>query len=232
MAEIIGDGKTNREINRAIKQFIAQGETEILVKNPAAHHNLGVAILQPIRLTFDGSVGYYGGGLVDGPTVEIKGSAGWGVAESMMNGTVIVHGNAGNGAGAAIRGGTLVIRGDAAARAGVSMKGGMILIGGSCGYMSGFMAQKGKIIVCGDAGQAFADSMYQTVCYVGGRVDDLGNDAVIEEMTTEEFAFLKETLTSFLPEKVKTVSNFKKVVAGRRLWNFKKQERELWREAL
>jgi glutamate synthase domain-containing protein 3 len=232
MAEIACDGKTIREINSEIKRLMAQGEREIVVKNPAARHNLGVAILQPVQLVFEGSVGYYCAGMSDGPTVEIKGSAGWGLAESLLAGTVVVHGSAGNGAGAAIRGGTLVIHGDAAARAGVSMKGGLILIGGNCGYMSGFMAQKGQIIVCGDAGPAFADSMYETVCYVGGRVDDLGNDAVMSEMTAEDTVFLHDALSIYSPTKANLVGNFKKVVAGRQLWNFKTQERMVWREAL
>ena len=232
MAEIRCEGKTVREINSEIKRLIAVGETEIVVKNPAARHNLGVAVLQPVHLTFEGSVGYYCAGLIDGPTIDIQGSAGWGVAESMLTGVITVRGSAGNGAGAAIRGGLIVIHGDAAARAGVSMKGGLILIRGNCGYMSGFMGQKGKIVVCGDAGQAFADSMYETVCYVGGKVDDLGNDAVVEELADEDFAFLKDILARHFPDMTDSAGNFKKVVAGRKLWNFKKHERTVWREAL
>lgn len=232
MAEIIAGDRSIREINAEIKGLIAQGETEILVQKPLAQHNLGVAILDPVHITFAGSVGYYCAGLSDSPTVDIYGSAGWGVAESLMNGTVTVHGNAGNGAGAAIRGGTVVIQGDAAARAGVSMKGGLIVIGGSCGYMTGFMGQRGTIIVCGDAGPAFADSMYETVCYVGGSVDDLGNDAVIEEMTIDDVTVLESALSMHLPDKTDQIADFKKVVAGRQLWNFKKQERDLWRKAL
>lgn len=232
MAEINCAEMTVRQINTAIKGLLAQGETEIVINRPAARHNLGVAVLQPACLTFAGSVGYYCGGLIDGPTFEIKGSAGWGVAESMLTGQVMVRGSAGNGAGAAIRGGTVVIHGDAAARAGVSMKGGLILIRGNCGYMSGFMGQKGKIVVCGNAGQAFADSMYETVCYVGGQVADLGNDAIIEELTGEDVAFLQATLMEHFPDVVGNAPNFKKIVAGRKLWNFKKHERAVWREAL
>ncbi len=236
MAEIICDGKTVRDINKEIKQRIAQGETNLLVKNPAARHNLGVAILQPVHITFDNSVGYYCAGMSDGPTVEIKGSAGWGLAESMMNGTVIVHGSAGNGAAASIRGGTVVIHGDAAARLGVSMKGGLILVAGNCGYMAGFMAQKGTLIVCGDAGEAFADSMYEAVCFVGGNIAELGNDAVIEDPTAEDLATLESTLSHHLPTAIRNpqsaIRNFKKVVAGRKLWNFDKDERAVWREAL
>ena len=232
MAEIICDDRATREINAEIKRRIAQGETELLIKIPNARHNLGVAILQPAHITFDGSVGYYCAGMIDGPTVEIKGSAGWGLAESMMDGSVIVEGSAGNGAAASIRGGTVVIHGDAAARLGVSMKGGLILVGGNCGYMAGFMGQKGTLIVCGNAGEAFADSMYEAVCFVGGKVAELGNDAVIEKPTADELTFLESTLSRYLPQKIDAIQNFKKIISGRKLWNFDKKERAVWREAL
>ncbi|MCZ6681177.1 MAG: glutamate synthase [Candidatus Poribacteria bacterium] len=231
MAEIVCVGKTTRDINVEIKRLIARGETDIRVKNPGARHNLGVAILESVELTFDGSVGYYCAGMIDGPTVKVRGSTGWGLAESMMDGTVIVEGSAGNGAAASIRGGTVIIHGDAAARLGVSMKGGLILVGGNCGYMAGFMAQKGTLIVCGDAGEAFADSMYEGICFVGGSIAELGNDAVIEKPTAEDLAFLESTLSRYLPQKIE-IHDFKKVISGRKLWNFDKDERAVWREAL
>jgi len=233
VAEINCDGKSIREINVAIKDQIAAGESEIVVTNPAARHNLGVALLQPAKVTFTGSVGYYCAGMSDGCNVEIQGSAGWGLAESMLSGTVVVQGSAGNGAAASIRGGTVVIHGDAAARAGVSMKGGTLLIAGDCGYMAGFMGQKGTIIVCGDVGEAFADSMYETVCYVGGAIGELGNDAVIETPSAEDKAFLAATFAQYLPaNSYPDLDKFKKIVAGRKLWNFDKREWTTWREAL
>lgn len=236
MAQITCSGKTTRDVNAEIKRLIAQGETDILVEDSGARHNLGVAVLEPVHITFDGSVGYYCAGLVDGPTVEIKGGAGWGLAESMMSGTVLVHGSAGNGAAASIRGGTVLIYGDAAARAGVSMKGGLILIAGNCGYMAGFMAQKGTLIVCGDTGEAFADSMYEGVCFVGGSIAELGNDAVIEEPTAKDIDFLEATFSQYLPSEFRNpqseIRDFKKVVAGRKLWNFDKADWTTWREAL
>jgi glutamate synthase domain-containing protein 3 len=221
-------GKTTREINQEIRRWIAEGAVEIHVTETEARHNLGVALLQPVRVLFDGSVGYYCAGMSDGATVEVRGSAGWGLAESMLGGAVLVQGSAGNGAAAALRGGTVVVRGDAAARAGVSMKGGTLIVGGNSGYMTGFMAQKGTIIVCGDAGAALADSMYEAVVYVGGAVSDLGNDAVIHEPSPEDLGFLRDTLGAYGldPER-----NWKKIVAGRKLWSFDRTE-ALWREAL
>lgn len=232
METISGADKSVREINAAVKALIADGVTEITITEPMARHNFGVAILDKVNLHYAGSVGYYCGGLGDGPTIDVAGSAGWGVAESMMGGLVTVRGHAGNGAGAALSGGTLVIHGDAAARAGVSMKRGTIIVGGNCGYMSGFMGQKGQIIVCGDAGSAFGDSMYETVCYVRGSADDLGNDAVIEELADDDVTFLRDMLSEHMPDFAADAGNFKKIVSGRQLWNFKKQERALWREAM
>jgi len=236
MAEIDAMGRTTREINNAIRQLVAESCKEITVRNPGARHNLAVAVLEDVHIRVAGSAGYYCGGLIDRASIEIEGSAGWGLAESMLSGTVRVHGSAGSGAAAAIRGGTVVIHGDAAARLGVSMKGGTVIVAGNCGYMAGFMGQKGTVIVCGDAGEAFADSMYATVCYVGGKIGNLGTDAVVAPMEPGEAEQLEKTLNSYLPKSLRSskpaAADFKKVVAGRKLWNFDKREWRIWQEAL
>jgi methylamine---glutamate N-methyltransferase subunit B len=217
-----------RQVNEAIRRLIERGEREILVRNPAARHNLAVATLTDVAITIDGPVGYYAGGMSDGIRLTIHGSAGWGVAECMLSGTVVVDGHAGNGAAAAIRGGTVVVRGDAAARAGVSMKGGLLIIGGSCGYMTGFMMQRGRIVVCGDAGDALADSMYEGVIYVGGEIAALGSDAVVSEASAGE---LSEIHTSLARHGVTGPAAFRKVVSGRKLWNYDKKDMETWKAA-
>ena len=222
-------GKATREINRELRAAVAAGQREIVVLEPDARHNLGVALLEAVRIVFEGSVGYYCGGMADGAHLEIRGSAGWGAAESMLNGTVLIDGNAGSGIAASVRGGTVVVRGDAAARAGVSMKGGTLVIGGNCGYMAGFMMQKGRILICGDAGNALADSMYEGAVYVGGSIASLGNDAVIMDPVEEERIALQQVLQSY---RIPAPSAFKKVVAGRKLWNFDKTEQEVWKAAL
>jgi glutamate synthase domain-containing protein 3 len=218
-----------RAINQQIRKGIDAGQREFRLLEPEARHNLAVAILSPIHIVMEGSVGYYCGGMGDGAHIEILGSAGWGTAESMMNGAVVVNGNAGSGVAASIRGGTVVVRGDAAARAGVSMKGGTLLIGGSCGYMCGFMMQKGRIIICGNAGDALADSMYEGEVFVGGDIQALGNDAIIQEPSSADMSAIKELLTSY---GVPAPKSLRKVVSGRKLWNFDRKERELWKVAL
>jgi methylamine---glutamate N-methyltransferase subunit B len=217
-----------REVNVAIRRLIDAGEREILVRNPGARHNLAVAILTDVAITIDGPVGYYAGGMSDGVRLTIRGSAGWGVAECLMSGTVVVDGNAGNGAAASIRGGTVVVRGDAAARAGASMKGGLLIIGGGCGYMTGFMMQRGRIIVCGDAADALADSMYEGVVFVGGEIAALGSDAVVSDASAAELAEIRSELGR---HGVKGPATFRKVVSGRKLWNYDKKDMETWKAA-
>jgi glutamate synthase domain-containing protein 3 len=75
-----------RAINRAIRAAIAGGATEIRLLRPAARHNLGVALPDHVRVTIEGSVGYYVAGLNDGSTVIVNGGAGWGAGESMRDG--------------------------------------------------------------------------------------------------------------------------------------------------
>jgi len=222
-------GKTTREINTLLRQAIAAGHKEVRVLNTEARHNLGVALLQPVHVVFDGSVGYYCGGMMDGASVEVKGSAGWGTGESMMGGSIVIAGNAGSGLAASIRGGTVVVKGDAAARAGVSMKGGTLLIGGNCGSMAGFMMQKGAIVICGNVADAVADSMYEGTVYVAGQVANLGHDAVYADVSDDDKTFLDQLLATY---KVPCAGTFRKIVSGRKLWNFDKKDLEVWKAAL
>jgi len=229
MAVIHCNEKSTRQINQEIGALIATGVKTIEIQSPLARHNLAVGLLQPVELVIQGSVGYYCGGMIDGPRITIEGSAGWGLAECMMNGTVVVDGNAGNSAAASIRGGTVVVRGDAGARAGIAMKGGLLIIEGSCGTMAAFMMQKGAIIICGDSGDALADSMYEGTVYLGGKAASLGNDTKVVDLNEEEWRFLKNSLA---PYGISADRSFKKIIAGRRLWNFEKQEFNLWKEVL
>ncbi len=236
-------GQEIREINRQIKAWATAGEAEIVLRNPDARHNLAVGLLLPCRVRIEGSVGYYGAGLSDGPDVEIHGSAGWGLAENLMSGRVVVHGNAGNSAAASIHGGMVAVRGHAGARAGISMKGGTLVVGGNAGYMVGFMMQKGNIVILGDTGEALGDSMYEGRIFVGGEIGSLGNDAVIEALTAEDQAFLLATLDVSAAFGVGRCAfgtqalnpgepAFRKVVSGKQLYNFDKKDFDRWRHAL
>jgi glutamate synthase domain-containing protein 3 len=219
-----------RAINQAIRAAIAAGATEVRLLRPAARHNLGVALPEHVRVTIEGSAGYYVAGLNDGATVIVRGGAGWGAGESMRDGTVVIDGSAGNAVAASIRSGTVVVRGDASTRAGIAMKGGMLIVAGNVGSMAGFMMQKGFLVICGDAAPGLADSMYAGTVFLGGIHGELGADAVFEDLTAPDRDLLAAELERWqVPAPAR---GFRKIVAGRRLWNFQKSERDLWKSAL
>ena len=218
-----------REVNQALRRLLAEGPVDVVLRNTAGRHNLAVAMQGQGQITLDGGAGYYAAAMLDGPSVRILGNCGWGTAENMMRGEVIVEGSSANATGASIRGGTLVVKGHASSRTGISQKGGLIVIGGNTGYMTGFMMQKGTMVICGDAGEALGDSMYQGTIYVGGRIDALGNDAVLEDITEGDLEFLDAQLARY---GIGGRYDFKKVVAGRKLWNFSKKEMGVWIQAL
>ena len=229
LATVDAHGRTTKQVNEELRALIMSGRRDIEVLNPGARHNLAVGLLEPARIVFRGDVGYFCGGLSDGLDIEVEGDAGWSLGADMMSGKILVHGNAGSSTAPSIRGGLVVVMGHAGARTAIALKGGTVVVGGSTGYMTGFMMQKGRLVVCGDAGEAFGDSMYQGELFCGGEVRDLGSDAVLEEPSAEELAWLGETLAPFGlgPER-----EWKKVRSGGKLWRYDKREFAVWKEAL
>ena len=207
-------------VNRRLRELMEQGYGTIVVKNPGAKHSLGVGILNRLQLYFEGSLGYFGCGLIDGPNVRISGRVGWSCAENMMAGTVVIEKNAGSVFGAALRGGDLVCKGDVGSRTGIDMKGGTIIVGGRTGAFSGFMMQRGRMVVLGDAGVNLGDSMYDGTIYVGGKVAGLGVDAVEAEMNDLDVQWLERKLRLYGLEAPRGAGNMTKIVAGKKLWNY------------
>jgi len=207
-------------VNLEIRRLMAEGYGSITVRNPRAKHSLGVGILNRLQLTFDGSLGYFGVGLIDGPNVRITGRVGWSCAENMMAGTVVIEKNAGSTFGAAIRGGDLVCKGDVGSRTGIDQKGGTIIVGGRTGAFSGFMMQRGRMIILGDAGINLGDSMYDGSIYVGGKIAGLGVDAIEGDMTDLDVHWINNKLSLYGLESPHGVENMTKIVAGKQLWNY------------
>jgi len=219
-AEIDADKLDGQAVNLEIRRLMGEGTGTIVIKNPGAKHALGGGILNRLQLYFEGSLGYFGIGLIDGPNVRISGRVGWSCAENMMSGTVVIEKNAGSTFGAAIRGGDLVCKGDVGSRTGIDMKGGTIIVGGRTGIFTGFMMQRGRMVILGDAGANLGDSMYDGTIYVGGKIASLGVDAVPGEMTDLDVQWLKRKLAIYGLETPKGVENMTKIVAGKRLWNY------------
>jgi glutamate synthase domain-containing protein 3 len=219
-AEMDASNMPSKEVNLRIRELMQDGYGTIVIRNPGAKHSIAVGILNRLNLIIDGSLGYFGLGVIDGPNVRIAGRVGWSCAENMMSGTVLIEKNAGSQFGAAIRGGDLVCKGNVGSRTGIDMKGGTIVVGGDTGAFSGFMMQRGRMLICGNAGKNLGDSMYDGTIYIGGEPQSLGVDAVWGEMTDLDRAWLEKKLRMYdlLPKE--GVGKFRKIVAGKQLWNY------------
>jgi methylamine---glutamate N-methyltransferase subunit B len=209
---------STREINLELRRLLyEEGVTHVTVLDPRAKHSLGVGILNRCRIRFEGSLGYFACGLIDGPEIEITGRVGWSACENMMSGVVVVHGNAGSLTGAAMRGGDLLVKGRVGARTGIDQKGGSIIVLGDAGSMTGFMLQRGRQVLCGNVGPGLGDSMYDGTIYVAGKVASLGIDCVPGEWTDADTEFIERKFRIY---GLGSPPAFQKFVCGKKLYNY------------
>jgi len=209
---------TTRRINLELRWLLyEQGVTEVTIANPGAKHSLGAGILTRCKMRFEGSLGYFGLGMIDGPEVQIAGRVGWSACENMMSGVVVIESNAGSLTGAAIRGGDLVIKGRVGARTGIDQKGGTIITLGDAGSMTGFMMQRGRQILCGNVAPGLGDSMYDGEIYVAGKVKALGVDCVPGEWTDDDTELIERKFSIY---GLGSPPAFQKFVCGKKLYNY------------
>ncbi len=209
---------TTRGINLELRWLLyEQGVTEVTIANPGAKHSLGAGILTRCKLHFEGSLGYFALGMIDGPEVQIDGRVGWSACENMMSGVVVIESNAGSLTGAAIRGGDLVVKGRVGARTGIDQKGGTIITLGDAGSMTGFMMQRGRQIICGNVGPGLGDSMYDGDIYVAGTVKSLGVDCVEGDWTDADTELIERKFRNY---DLGSPPQFTKFVCGKQLYNY------------
>jgi glutamate synthase domain-containing protein 3 len=209
---------TTRQINLELRWLIyEQGARDVTVLNPGAKHSIGVGILQRCKIRYEGSLGYFGLGLIDGPEITVTGRVGWSVCENMMSGVVVIEKNAGSLTGAAMRGGDLIIKGAVGARTGIDQKGGTIIVGGNAGTMTAFMMQRGRQILLGNVGNGLGDSMYDGTIYVAGKVKSLGIDCVEGEWTDADTELIERKFRIY---GLGDPPPLQKFVCGKMLYNY------------
>ena len=219
-AEIDCEGRDSKQINGDLRDLIRRGHGTIVLRNPGAKHAIAVGILNRLNLYIEGSCGYFACGLLDGPNVKIKGRVGWACGENMLAGTIVIEKNAGSQFGAAIRGGDLVCKGSVGSRTGIDQKGGTIIVGGDTGSFTGFMMQRGRMVICGSAGKNLGDSMYDGTIYLGGEARSLGVDAVPASLTDLDRNWLARKLKMYDLYPANGINGFRKIIAGKQLWNY------------
>ena len=214
-----------REVNRELRAALAMGQS-VRVTDTRSRHNLGVGLPKTGRVRFEGSAGYYCGGLNTGATIKIDRNAGWAVGEGMSSGDITVGGYAGMSVGSSMVGGLIHVKGDTGPRCGVAMKAGTIIVEGKVGYLTGFMAHTGKIIAIGGAGDACGDSLWGGEVWVAGPIKSLGVDTKLVEPKPEEVAEVEALLaTRGIND---TRRDWKKIISAQRLWHFQSRDANAW----
>ena len=203
-----------RDANTQLRKLGEAGEN-IEVLNPDARHHIGVGLTAPVDVMVNGSAGYFCAGLTDQARFTVTHNVGWGVGDNMYSGSVVVGGNAGAIPGVAIRGAEIVIKGNMGSRAGQVMKAGTLCCAGNANFMAGYMMYGGRIIILGDSGERLGEDMSSGEIFVAGRVQDLGSDAMLTDISQSEVDSLCEFLDRY---EIKAPKSFSKVVnAGTKL---------------
>ena len=214
-----------RIINQEFLEAIEAGYS-VVVTDTLSRHNLGVGLPRSGKIHFDGSVGYYCGGLNTGTDVRVENNAGWGTGEAMSGGTITVNGYSGMSTGAAMLGGLIHVKGDCGPRCGVAMKAGEIVVEGKLGYQAGFMAHRGRIIALGGAGPSCGDALWEAEVWVAGEIESLGVDAKIVEPEAEEVEGVDALLKQLGIEE--RFRDWQKIVSEQKLWYFESRDANSW----
>ena len=223
--EIVVGRRDIRTVNEEIQAAVGQGYA-VFVRETLSRHNLGVGLPAGAKIRFEGSVGYYCGGLNNGAEISIERNSGWGTGEGMSGGHITVGGYAGMSTGASMSGGAIHIKGDSGPRCGVAMKGGTIIVEGKLGYQSGFMAHAGRIIALGGAGASCADALWAGEVWVAGNIESLGVDTRVVDPNNDEVATVESLLNEY--GLGNSGREWRKIVSNQRLWYFESREADAW----
>lgn len=203
-----------REANTQLRSLGEAGE-DVEILNPDARHHIGVGLTAPINVSVKGSAGYFCAGLTDQANFTVTHNVGWGVGDNMYSGSVVVGGNAGAIPGVAIRGAEIVIKGNMGSRAGQVMKAGTLCCAGNANFMAGYMMYGGRIIILGDSGERVGEDMSGGEIFVAGSVQDLGSDAMLTDIASEELDSIRAFLDRY---EIKAPQSFSKIInAGKKL---------------
>lgn len=212
MFEINATGLYYRDLNERIREAVAKGEKDIIVKGVNGQYYIGCGLRGKTNIILEGVPGNDLAAFMDGPTITVKGNGQDNICNTMNSGKVIIDGNAGDVLGYGMRGGKLHIRGDVGYRVGIHMKGikkqaPTIVVGGVAGDFFGEYMAGGLLILLGLnskagaplAGDYLGTGMHGGAIYVRGPVNKkyCGAEVGITGLDDEDNATLKEALTDY-----------------------------------
>ncbi|MBC7131012.1 hypothetical protein H5T51_07345 [Candidatus Bathyarchaeota archaeon] len=199
-----------RELNRKIKDAVARGVEEILLKNVNGQRYIGTGLKSNVKIVIEGVPGNDLAAFMDGPTIIVNSNAQDSVCNTMNEGTVVIHGDAGDVLGYGMRGGRLYVRGDVGYRVGIHMKAYMdkrpvLVVGGVARDFLGEYMAGGILIVLGlnnknpIIGNFAGTGIHGGVIYIRGKVEkhQIAKEAAFSDFTSEDEKTLEACLKDY-----------------------------------
>ena len=196
-----------RELNRKLWELVQQGAKEITIDGVMGQRYLGTNLQSPVRIVINGIPGQDLGAFMDGPYIEVLGSAQDGCGNTMNSGTIVIHGSAGDILGHSMRGGKVFVRDNVGYRVGIHMKEysppgdrqdtrPVIVIGGIAQHFLGEYMAGGVLIVLGrrlgpnqnHPSHYVGTGMHGGVIYIRGNVEKafLGKEVGVAQLDAED----------------------------------------------
>ncbi|MBU1230869.1 MAG: hypothetical protein KKA55_03790 [Proteobacteria bacterium] len=205
-----------RQLNEQIREAVAAGATDIVLKNVNGQRYLAGALEGDLKFEIQGVPGQDMCSFMRGPKVRVKANAQDGVGNTMDDGTIIIEGLAGDVVGYAMRGGKIYIKGDVGYRVGIHMKAYMeklptIVIGGKAGDFLGEYMAGGIILLLGMfsgmpaepiAGRSLGTGMHGGVIYVRGGVpqEQIGPGLTAQPLDESDLAAIQGIVKDYARE--------------------------------
>jgi glutamate synthase domain-containing protein 3 len=212
VATIDAKGLYYRTLNEQLLALVAAGVETIEVYNVVGQRYLGTNLHHTVRLIIHGVPGNDLGAFMDGPHIEVMGSAQDGCGNTMNSGSIIIHGSAGDILGHSMRGGKIMVKDNVGYRVGIHMKEyeavrPIIVIGGTAQHFLGEYMSGGVMVVLGlnlDAHDLhpthhLGTGMHGGVIYLRGQVDSsyLGKEVGQEALLAQDEALLHKLVQEY-----------------------------------
>ena len=210
--EIDALGLHHRELNTRLRQAVADGVEQIVVRNVYGQRYMGTDLHSPTDIHIHGTPGNDLAAFMDGPRLVVHGNAQDGCANTMNGGEVIIHGRAGDVTGYSMRGGKVFIRDDVGYRVGIHMKEyqgrrPVIVIGGTAQHFLGEYMAGGVLIVLGltllpgqrHIAEFIGTGMHGGAMYIRGELEayQLGLEVGQVPLDDEDWTILRELVDEY-----------------------------------
>ena len=186
-------------LNRAIREAVASGATEIVLDHVMGQRFIADGLRGEVTITIHGVPGGDLGMFMSGPTCIVHGNCEHAPGNTMDAGQIIIHGSAGDAVAHAMRGGKIFVRDSIGYRGGIHMKQYLekrpiLVVGGSARAFLGEYMAGGLILVLGRYGncpeidRGIGSGIHGGMIVIRGGVEEenLGEGAKMSELCREE----------------------------------------------